>query len=77
MLCCPVLPRPKELGGKKAVAISPAPDMREVLHRISRVAARAHYLGTVEAPDREAAEAFPVKTFGLTEDQRKRLASWE
>jgi hypothetical protein len=41
------------------------------------VAPRAHNLGTVEAPNREAAKALAVKTFGLTEDQRKRLSIWE
>jgi hypothetical protein len=41
--------------------------------RVSILRARAHHLGTVEAPDEKAAEAFAVKTFGLTEEQRKRL----
>jgi hypothetical protein len=48
--------------------------------RSSRVAIlrqRARHLGTVEAPDKKAAEAFAVKTFGLTEEQRKRLSIWE
>jgi hypothetical protein len=35
--------------------------------------ARAHQLGTVEAPDHRAAEAEAVKAFCLSEDQRKRL----
>jgi hypothetical protein len=35
---------------------------------------RAHYLGTVEAPDEKAAEAAAVEQFDLNEEQRKRLA---
>jgi hypothetical protein len=35
-------------------------------------------LGTIEAPDPDAAEAEAVKLFGLSEDQRKRLlVMWE
>jgi hypothetical protein len=37
-----------------------------------------HSLGTIEAPDPDAAEAEAVKLFGLSEDQRKRLlVMWE
>jgi hypothetical protein len=45
--------------------------------RVSILRSRAHHLGTVEAPDQRAAEAEAVKTFGLTEEQRKRLSIWE
>ena len=31
------------------------------------------YLGSVEAPDREVAEAVAVKRFDLDQDQRRRL----
>jgi hypothetical protein len=41
--------------------------------RVSILRARAHHLGTIEAPDQRAAEAFAVKTFGLSEEQRRRL----
>jgi hypothetical protein len=34
---------------------------------------RGEYLGSVEAPDRERAEALAVKQFDLDHDQRRRL----
>ena len=34
--------------------------------RVSILRGRAQNLGTIEAPDPKAAEAFAVKTFGLT-----------
>jgi hypothetical protein len=34
---------------------------------------RGEYLGSVEAPDREKAEAIPIKQFALDDDQRRRL----
>ena len=34
---------------------------------------RAHPLGTVEAPDEQAAEVAAVGQFGLTAEQRRRL----
>jgi hypothetical protein len=34
-------------------------------------------ISAIEAPDERAAEAFAVKTFGLTEYQRKRLVVQE
>jgi hypothetical protein len=40
--------------------------------RVSILRARAHQLGTIEAPDQRAAEAFAVKTFGLSNEQRRR-----
>jgi hypothetical protein len=36
--------------------------------RVSILRSRAHNLGSVEAPDERAAEAFAVRTFGLSED---------
>jgi hypothetical protein len=45
--------------------------------RVSILRWRAHHLGTVEAPDQRSAEAEAVKTFRLTEEQRKRLSIWE
>jgi hypothetical protein len=36
--------------------------------RVSILRARAHHLGTVKVPDEKAADAFSVKTFGLSED---------
>jgi hypothetical protein len=37
---------------------------------------RAIELGTIQAPDPDAAEAEAVKLFGLSEDPRKRLLVW-
>ena len=34
---------------------------------------RGEYLGSVEAPDRERAEAVAIKLFALDDDQRRRL----
>jgi hypothetical protein len=45
-----------------------------VAHRPGK---RAEFLGTVEAVDREAAEAAAVEAFNLTEEQRKRLVVQE
>ena len=42
--------------------------------RVSLLRQRAHYLGTVEAPDERTAEAAAVAQFDLDEEQRKRLA---
>jgi hypothetical protein len=39
--------------------------------------ARGQHIGTVEAENREAAEATAVKAFNLTEEQRRRLAILE
>jgi hypothetical protein len=41
--------------------------------RVSILRQRAHYVGTVQAPDERSAEAAAVATFDLSEDQRKRL----
>jgi hypothetical protein len=45
--------------------------------RVAIMRARAHNLGTIDAPDPKAAENEAVKLFGLTEEQRKRLSIWE
>jgi hypothetical protein len=34
---------------------------------------RGEYLGSVEAPDRESAEAVAIKQFDLDQDPRRRL----
>jgi hypothetical protein len=34
---------------------------------------RGEYLGSVERPDRERAEAVAIKQFALDDDQRRRL----
>jgi hypothetical protein len=41
--------------------------------RVAIMRSRAKPIGTVQAPDRKAAEAEAVKAFDLSEDQRKRL----
>jgi hypothetical protein len=42
--------------------------------RVSLLRGRAQQLGTVEAPDERAAEAAAAVQFGLSDEQRKRLA---
>jgi hypothetical protein len=41
--------------------------------RVIIIRSKGEYLGTVEAPDRERAEAVAVKQFDLEHDQRRRL----
>jgi hypothetical protein len=41
--------------------------------RVIIMRSRGEYLGSVEAPDREKAEAVAVKQFELDQDQRRRL----
>jgi len=41
--------------------------------RVVIMRSRGEYLGWVEAPDREKAEAVAIKLFELDEDQRRRL----
>ncbi len=48
-----------------------APEMRT--WRVSLIRMRGEYLGDVEAPNREAAEAAAVDEFKLTAEQRKQL----
>jgi hypothetical protein len=45
--------------------------------RVAIIRKRGEYLGTVEAVDKEAAEAAAVKAFDLTDEQRKRLVVQE
>jgi hypothetical protein len=45
--------------------------------RVSILRARAQNLGTIEAPDRDAAKAEAVKLFELSYDERRRLFIWE
>jgi hypothetical protein len=40
--------------------------------RVIIMRSRGEYLGSVEAPDRERAEAVAVKQFALDQDQRRR-----
>jgi hypothetical protein len=41
--------------------------------RVSLMRDRAHYIGTLDAPDAKAAEDEAVELFGLDAEQRKRL----
>jgi hypothetical protein len=41
--------------------------------RVTIIRGRGQCLGSVESPDRERAEAFPVKEFNLNPEQRRRL----
>jgi hypothetical protein len=41
--------------------------------RVIIMRSRGEYLGSVEAPDRERAEAVAIKLFALDQDQRRRL----
>ena len=41
--------------------------------RVVIMRSRGEYLGSVEAPDREGAEAVAIKQFALDDDQRRRL----
>ena len=41
--------------------------------RVIIIRSRGEYLGSVEAPDRERAEAVAIKLFELDQDQRCRL----
>jgi hypothetical protein len=41
--------------------------------RLIIMRSRGEYLGSVEAPDRESAEAVAIKQFDLDRDQRSRL----
>jgi hypothetical protein len=49
----------------------------ERMRRASLIRAKAERLGTVYAPDREAAEAAAVEQFKLNDEQRKRLVIQE
>jgi hypothetical protein len=41
--------------------------------RVAIMRSRAKQIGTVQAPDRQAAEAEAIRLYGLSEEQRKRL----
>jgi hypothetical protein len=41
--------------------------------RVIIMRSRGEYLGSVEGPDRERAEAVAIKQFALDDDQRRRL----
>jgi hypothetical protein len=41
--------------------------------RVLIMRSKGEYLGSVEAPDRERAEAVAIKLFALDDDQRRRL----
>jgi hypothetical protein len=41
--------------------------------RVIIMRSKGEYLGSIEAPDRERAEAVAVKQFALDDDQRRRL----
>jgi hypothetical protein len=41
--------------------------------RVIIMRTKGEYLGSVEAPDREKAEAVPIKQFDLDQDQRRCL----
>ena len=45
--------------------------------RVSIIKDRARFLGFVEAPDRQAAEAAAAKQFNISEEQRTRLVVQE
>jgi hypothetical protein len=41
--------------------------------RVIIIRSKGEYLGSVEAPDRERAEAVAIRQFGLDQDHRRRL----
>jgi hypothetical protein len=45
--------------------------------RVIVMRSKGEYLGSVEAPDRERAEAVAIKLFAWDDDQRRRLLIWE
>jgi hypothetical protein len=71
MLLRPAWDKPDEISEKETRATK----LRS--WRVSILRARAHHLGTIEAPDQRVAEAFAVKTFGLSDEQRRRLVVQE
>ena len=60
-----LLPCPSVTHSKKAA------DLRS--WRVIIIRSKGEYLGSVEAPDRERAEAVAIKQFELDQDQRRRL----
>jgi hypothetical protein len=55
-------------GAKKKPTAAKLRSWRVIIMRI-----KGEYLGSVEAPDRERAEAAAIKQFDLDQDQRRRL----
>jgi hypothetical protein len=55
-------------GARKKPAAANLRSWRVIIMR-----SRGEHIGTVEAPDRERAEAVAVKQFELDQDQRRRL----
>ena len=55
----------------KAVRKKPAANLRS--WRVIIIRSKGEYLDSVEAPDRERAEAVVIKQFELDDDQRRRL----
>ena len=55
----------------KTVRKKPTPNLRS--WRIIIIRSKGEYLGSVEPPDRERAEAVAIKQFALDNDQRSRL----
>jgi hypothetical protein len=55
----------------KGAQKKPAANLRS--WRVIIMRSKGEYLGSVEAPDRDAAEAVAVKQFDLDQDQRRRL----
>ena len=52
-----------------------APKLRS--WRVIIIRSRGEYIGSVETPDRERAEAVAIRQFALDDDQRSRLLIWE
>jgi hypothetical protein len=50
-----------------------APTAAKLRWRVSIMRSRAHVLGVVSAPDREAAETAAIKALSLNEHDRRRL----
>jgi hypothetical protein len=55
----------------KDVRKKPAANLRS--WRVIIIRSKGEYLGSVEAPDREKAEAVAIKQFALDNNQRSRL----
>jgi hypothetical protein len=53
--------------------ISPKKPANPRSWRVIIMRSKGEYLGSIEAPDRERAEAVAVKQFALDDDQRRRL----
>jgi hypothetical protein len=68
-----VLPRGCQIGSvPRSLGPRLGPERRP-LEGHHHAQSRGEYLGSVEAPDREKAEAVAIKQFDLNQDQRSRL----